>query len=416
MHFTTRTKITLLFTIIFAFTITILNIILFESVNREWQVRQYEYVEEVMKATYTPDEAKEKFTHLKIMNGSGEIIYTQWAYSGNTMLEKAGSLLFSDTDIYEKDWNLYFSVQEYKDWLTFDMAEDVTSIIRTRDIVVDRSLWVSIFGILAVIFIGYIFSGYILRPVRYMSEMASSFTLWEKDKFHTLDVKWHVRDEVTILARSLESLFIRVKNEAVRLEQFSDDIAHEIKNKLFSIESSLDIVLHTQHRDHGIKRAKKMISELSTVVDALLFFSRNESWKWENIDIGELMRSRLDLTDKRIEVIEESKVSKIVYPDLFITAIGNILSNAEKFTPENGKIKIILSEIGIEIRDTGVGIKWENIDKIFDRLWKSDTARTHWSGYGLGLSITRKIIESLHWWALSVESREWVGTSFFIRW
>jgi hypothetical protein len=69
------------------------------------------------------------------------------------------------------------------------MAEDVTSIIRTRDIVVDLSLWVSIFGILVVIFIGYIFSGYILRPVRYMSEMASSFTLGEKDKFHTLDVK-----------------------------------------------------------------------------------------------------------------------------------------------------------------------------------------------------------------------------------
>jgi signal transduction histidine kinase len=68
-----------------------------------------------------------------------------------------------------------------------------------------------------------------------------------------------------------------VKDEATRLEQFSDDIAHEIKNKLFSIESSLDIVLHTEHRDHGIKKAKKMISELSTVVDALLFFSRSES-------------------------------------------------------------------------------------------------------------------------------------------
>jgi hypothetical protein len=77
MHFTTRTKITLIFTLIFALCITTLNIILFESANHEWQTRQYDYVEEVMQAMYTPDEAKQKFTHLKIMNASGEVVHTQ---------------------------------------------------------------------------------------------------------------------------------------------------------------------------------------------------------------------------------------------------------------------------------------------------------------------------------------------------
>jgi two-component system, OmpR family, heavy metal sensor histidine kinase CusS len=149
---------------------------------------------------------------------------------------------------------------------------------------------------------------------------------------------------VTVLARSLESLFARVHEEASRLEQFSDDIAHEIKNKLFSIESSLDVALHTDHTKHGIEKAKKMISDLSSVVDALLFFARSETGKRESRDIGEYIRTHLDLSDPRIEIIEEAKISKEIYPDLLSVALGNILSNALKFTPLDGNVKIIISQ------------------------------------------------------------------------
>jgi hypothetical protein len=100
------------------------------------------------------------------------------------MLEKAGSFLFSDQDIYEKSGNLYFSVREIKDGFTLDMAEDVTSIIRTRDMIVDRSLWVSLFGILAVICIGYFFSSYILSPVRSLHSVAEKFSLSKRGSSH----------------------------------------------------------------------------------------------------------------------------------------------------------------------------------------------------------------------------------------
>ena len=60
------------------------------------------------------------------------------------------------------------------------MAEDITGVIHTRDMIVDRSLWVSLFGILAVILLGYGFSWYILRPIRHMGEVASGFSLEEK--------------------------------------------------------------------------------------------------------------------------------------------------------------------------------------------------------------------------------------------
>lgn len=109
-----------------------------------------------------------------------------------------------------------------------------------------------------------------------MNEATRKFSLGEKATQHHVGIYGNIKDEVVILARSLEELFSRVHSEAERLEQFSDDIAHEIKNKLFEIQSSLDITSSPENRDIGINRAKSILKELSHVVDALLFFARND--------------------------------------------------------------------------------------------------------------------------------------------
>jgi signal transduction histidine kinase len=136
-----------------------------------------------------------------------------------------------------------------------------------------------------------------------MQTVAEDFSLSKRDTEHHTGIIGHSRDEVVLLARSMESLFSRVKGEAEKLEQFSDDIAHEIKNTLFSIGSSLDIAIYTEHRDLGINKAKKMLVELSGVVDALLFFSRNGEGKMIETNIYELITSHIDHTDHRITLM-----------------------------------------------------------------------------------------------------------------
>ena len=220
-----------------------------------------------------------------------------------------------------------------------------------------------------------------------------------------------------MLAKSLESLFGRVRSEANRLEQFSDDMAHEIKNKLFSIQSSLDLALHTQHQELWIKKAKSLLIELSNVVDALLFFSRNEEGKPINTNIGLLIQSHLDKSDSRINLIEEVPTVEIpIYPELFITAIDNIVSNAQKFTAKNGQINIIIRKNEIEIADNWIGISKLHLPHIFDRLFKVDDARSNGTWYWLWLAITKKIIEDLHKMKLTVESQEKKWTRFYIDW
>jgi signal transduction histidine kinase len=169
-----------------------------------------------------------------------------------------------------------------------------------RDDTIQRALWISLAGILLTGVIGYAFSGYILRPIRSLHLSAERFSLEKKDKTHHTGIIGHTQDEVVMLARSLESLFSRVQREATKLEQFSDDIAHEIKNKLFSIESSLDVARHTEHRDLGIEKAKNMLVELSRVVDALLFFSRSGEGNMTETNIYDLISSHIDPTDNRI--------------------------------------------------------------------------------------------------------------------
>lgn len=275
-----------------------------------------------------------------------------------------------------------------------------------RDETIHTALWISLIGIVITSIIGYFFSGYILRPIRSMYRVSENFSLSKKETEHHTGIIGHSRDEVVMLARSMESLFARVQSEAARLEQFSDDIAHEIKNKLFSIGSSLDVAVHTEHRDLGIAKAKKLLTELSGVVDALLFFSRNESGNMTRTNIHTLISSRIDMTDTRIQIRGSGSLIHDIYPELWMTALGNIVSNAHKFTPPDGKITIDISRDGVTITDTGIGIADTDLPHIFDRLYKADTARSHGTGYGLGLAIAKKIIEDLHHQTLTVESRE----------
>ncbi len=291
------------------------------------------------------------------------------------------------------------------DGYTYKTVDDVTDILLTRDMIIERSLWLSLVGILLIILIGYFFSGYILRPIHNMNEATRKFSLSQKESDNHVGIYGNIKDEVVILARSLEELFTRVNKEAERLEQFSDDIAHEIKNKLFEVMSSLDIAGNPEHTEYGITKAKRVLKQLSGVVDALLFFARNDIKDPEKKNLSTLIGSTLGNDDPRVSITGDKTVVLSVYPELFMSAVGNIVSNAQKFTSKDGKIEINISKNMLKISDTGIGIAPKDLTHIFDRLYKVDTARPSGSGHGLGLSIARKIIEDLHDMGLSVESK-----------
>jgi signal transduction histidine kinase len=97
-------------------------------------------------------------------------------------------------------------------------------------------------------------------------------------------------------------------------------------------------------------------------------------------------------------------------------AFLNVIDNAIKYTPEGGKILIGLEKIDgftrIKVMDNGIGISPENLPFIFDRFFRVDKSRSG-EGFGLGLSITKSIIEA-HKGILSIESKSVQGTTLII--
>jgi signal transduction histidine kinase len=98
-------------------------------------------------------------------------------------------------------------------------------------------------------------------------------------------------------------------------------------------------------------------------------------------------------------------------------ALTNLIDNAIKYTPEYGQVTIDLrvadAVMIIQIHDTGIGIKAENIPHIFDRFYRSELGRMAATGTGLGLAIVKRIIE-LHGGRIEVESEPGQGTTFSV--
>jgi signal transduction histidine kinase len=104
--------------------------------------------------------------------------------------------------------------------------------------------------------------------------------------------------------------------------------------------------------------------------------------------------------------------------DRLTQAVGNLLSNAARYTPEGGHVTVRLTRESeqalIEVADTGIGISADDIDNVFARFWRADDARDRASGgLGIGLSVVKEIVERHHGY-VTVKRREGGGSVFAI--
>ena len=109
-------------------------------------------------------------------------------------------------------------------------------------------------------------------------------------------------------------------------------------------------------------------------------------------------------------MLDKGRVLQVTY---------NLMDNAIKYTPEGGRMGVILDQDGrdaiITVWDTGIGIDEEDVPRIFDRFFRVDKARSRETGgTGLGLSITRDII-NMHGGSIDVHSVAGEGTTFTVR-
>ncbi|MBE0661435.1 MAG: response regulator [Bacteroidales bacterium] len=215
---------------------------------------------------------------------------------------------------------------------------------------------------------------------------------------------------------------------------FFANISHEFRTPLTLILGQIESVMTSgiDTKEKGkLQVANRNAKRLLTLINELLDLSKLEAGSMElaatrqNIVtfLKSLFYSFESLAaSKQIELGFESEADYIPVsydPDKMEKVFYNLMSNAIKFTPENGMINVTLGieqndRVLIRVKDTGIGIPEDRLPHIFDRFYQVDTSSTReYEGTGIGLALTKELVE-LHNGKIRVNSREGKGTEFII--
>ncbi len=220
---------------------------------------------------------------------------------------------------------------------------------------------------------------------------------------------------------------------------FVSNVTHELRTPLIAIQKSISLLLSktagqiSENQEQFLSIADRNLKKLSMLIDDLLDLSKFEAGKMEfrykEIFIEEIIEEAvLNLnTGARTKSIKieqriDGKIPKVnVDPNRRGQVLNNLVGNAIKFTPERGNILIEASfkkdnnEVEVSVQDTGIGIGKENLSKVFGRFYQiGERTPTDISGTGVGLSITKEIIE-LHGGRIWAESEKGSWTRFIFR-
>ena len=223
--------------------------------------------------------------------------------------------------------------------------------------------------------------------------------------------------------------------EAARMkDEFVGMISHELRTPLSSILGYLELLRDDpQHpladeQLQFLEVAERNARRLLRLVGDLLFTAQVESGQFpldaHETDLAPLVRAAVESARPAaeaggVELVEEvpdAEVRVRIDPVRIAQAVDNLVSNALKFTPRGGAVTVGLaadrSAVTISVRDTGMGIPPDEVDRLFTRFFRASTAtRNAVPGVGLGLNITKAIVTAHGGW-MDVASEEGVGTEF----
>lgn len=220
------------------------------------------------------------------------------------------------------------------------------------------------------------------------------------------------------------------KNEILKTD-FISNVSHEIKTPLSIIQNYSVILknenLSKQERENYLNELTNATKRLSNLITNILKLNKLENHKLDfdtsKFNLGEELGASVvsfeELAEKKgLELDCDIDDAYIVSSKELLDIVwNNVLSNAIKFTPKNGKISVVLSQndafVIVKISDTGVGMSKETGSRIFDKFYQGETSHSG-EGNGLGLSLVKKVIDILGG-EISVESELGKGTTFTIK-
>jgi two-component system heavy metal sensor histidine kinase CusS len=225
---------------------------------------------------------------------------------------------------------------------------------------------------------------------------------------------------------AFDGMLDRLEDSFTRLSQFSADLAHELRTPIGNMLGEAQVALT---RDRSSEEYRSVIEStaaecerLSAIIDNLLFLARAESAEQQTErslfngraaleKIANFYQTAAEDRHVNIECAGEGQI--LADPALFNRAVGNLIDNALRFTPDGGNIQVSIGTrdgvTEVSVRDTGSGIAPQHLPRVFDRFYRGDPSRSS-AGTGLGLALVQSIVD-LHGGSARIQSELEAGTT-----
>lgn len=236
-------------------------------------------------------------------------------------------------------------------------------------------------------------------------------------------------DELGELAETFNEMLASLEKAYMSQRRFVADASHELRAPLTTIRGNLDLLdrmrdISNTEKDEILKDLREEAVRMSKMVAELLALARadvGQEISMDVVDVAGLIKqieAEIHMWEKKADITFKSDGPLRIWGnvDLFKQTLLILVENALKFTPEGGKVFVSAWEeaekVTIAVEDTGIGIKQEELPLLFERFYRSPSARMNSpEGAGLGLAIAKMIIDQ-HQGTISITSEPGKGSTF----
>lgn len=327
------------------------------------------------------------------------------------------------------DFYLEFAAVRLNDgnWMQVGMSSEIRGKILDRL----QSTFYVVLGIMMTLgFIGgWLLAQYTLHPIK---NLISSVKAVASGKMNTRVIVSGKGGELDELAIQYNKMLDKIEILLKATKNSLDNVAHDIRTPITRLRINAEKVLqhpeNMKDKNHALLSCIEETDRINVMLDTLLNISEVESGimhiDLQHTNIVSLVENVVDAylfvadeKDIRIDVEGDSSIQGWLDPNRMSQALANLLDNAIKYTPRGGQVLIELSIDGpnllILIQDSGIGILDEDLESIWDRLYRG-TQLGNQRGLGLGLSLARAIIEA-HNGTIEVSSVVGNGSTFKVQ-
>lgn len=295
-------------------------------------------------------------------------------------------------------------------------------------------MWIFVVMTLIAIFgatlLGYFLAAFLLRPMRKITQTINAVNLDPQTDSRVPDLNRN--DELSDLAILFNDMLDQMQRYITQQQQFVEDVSHELRTPVAIIQGHMEL-LNRWGKDDPQILAESLSASLSetqrmqSLVQEMLDLSRAEqleiNFSHETTDVQKLVTQAFNdfkMIHPDFTFTFDDDVKQTVYAQIYRNHLEQILiillDNAVKYSTKRKEIHLSLSTdrryVEVAVQDFGEGISKDNLDRVFNRFYRVDKARSRdKGGNGLGLSIAQRLVEGYHG-RISVESVVGQGSIF----